>query len=161
MRVVIARLAGALSSALLLMANLSSGFEPHTRKHFFSGQTEMTSLVTRMAAVRAQQPDDLRRDATLVLLDSYSCAPFIFEVAYNDSARREFGPFLKVIDVSCPPNVPAAEEVLRGSPGRPFFVIVSAERTKPAYARMLRTRARIIAHEEIRGTHDLYFVRAR
>jgi hypothetical protein len=160
-RVAIAQVAGALGSALLLVANLSSGFEPHTRKHFFSGQTEMASLLARMAAVRAEQPNKLRHHATPVLLDSYSCAPFIFEAAYNDSARRRFAPFLKEIDVACPPSVPAAQSVLRASPGQPFFVIASAERSMSAYAKMLRARTRVILHEEIRDTHDLYFVRAR
>jgi 4-amino-4-deoxy-L-arabinose transferase-like glycosyltransferase len=161
MRVVLARLAGALGSALLLIANLSSGFEPHTRKHFFSGQTEMTSLVTRMAAIRAEQPDKLRLHATPVLLDSYSCAPFIFEASYNDSARRQFAQFFTEIDVSCPPNVQAAQETLRGSRGQPFFVVVSGDRTMSTYARMLRTRTRVIAHEVIRDTDELYFVTAR
>jgi hypothetical protein len=160
-RAAIARVAGALGSALLLVANLSSGFEPHTRKHFFAGQTEMASLLTRMALVRAEQPDKLRRHATPVLLDSYSCAPFIFEATYNDSARRQFAPLLKDLDVACPPGVSAAQNVLRASPGQPFFVIASAERTLSAYAKMLRARTRVIAHEEIRATHDLYFVRAR
>ena len=32
----LARLAGALGSAVLLVTNLSAGFEPHIRKHFFS-----------------------------------------------------------------------------------------------------------------------------
>jgi len=114
-----------------------------------------------MAAVRGEQPDKLRRHATPVLLDSYSCAPFIFEAAYNDRARRQFGQLLKDIDVSCPPNVPAAQKALRSSPGQPFFVVTSAERTMPAYARMLRTRTRIIAHEVIRNTDELYFVTAR
>jgi hypothetical protein len=161
MRAVIARLAGALGSALLLVANLSSGFEPHARKHFFSGQTEMTSLVTRMAAIRAEQQDKLRLHATPVLLDSYSCAPFIFEATYNDSARRQFAQFFKEIDVACPPSVQAAQEALGGSRGQPFFVVASGERTMSAYARMLRTRTRIIAHDEIRDTNDLYFVIAR
>ncbi|HEY5373686.1 MAG TPA: hypothetical protein VIK01_08355 [Polyangiaceae bacterium] len=155
-QVAIARIAGALGSGLLLVANLSSGFEPHTRKHFFAGQTEMTSLITRMAAIRAEQPDKLRRHATPVLLDSHWCAPFRFEQAYNDSARRQFAQFLEDIDVSCPPSVPAA---LRGSRGQPFFIVASAERTLSA--RMLRTRTRIIAHEVIRNTDDLYFVTAR
>jgi hypothetical protein len=114
-----------------------------------------------MAAVRAEQPDELRSHATPVLLDSYSCAPFIFAASYSDSARRQFAPLLENIDVSCPPAVTAAQNTLRRSPGQPFFVIASAERTMSAYARMLRTRTHIIAHEVIRNTHDLYFVTAR
>jgi hypothetical protein len=160
-RPAIARLAGALGCAFLLVASLSSGFEPHTRKHFFTGQTEMTSLLTRMAAIRAEQPENLLRHATPVLLDSYSCAPFIFGAAYSDSARRQFAPFLKDIDVSCPPAVASAQKALQGSPGQPFFVIASSERTLSAYARMLRARTHVIAHEVIRNTHDLYFVIAR
>jgi len=155
------RLAGGLCSAFLLVANLSTGLEPHIRKHFFSTQSEMASLVARMAAVRAQQPEKLRRDPTPVLLDSYSCAPFIFEATYNDTAKRELGSFLENIDVRCPPNVSAMQKLLRDSAGKPFFVVASDQRTMPAFARMLRSKSHVIAHEDIRDTHDLYFVTAR
>jgi hypothetical protein len=160
-RIAIARLAGAAGSALLLVTNLSTGFEPHARKHFFSTQTEMGSLVARMAAIRAQQPEKLRRQPTPVVLDSYSCAPFIFEATYNDSAKREVGSFLKDIDVRCPPTVPATQKFLKRAAGKPFFVVVSDQRTMPAFARMLRSQSRVIAHENIRDTHDLYFITAR
>jgi 4-amino-4-deoxy-L-arabinose transferase-like glycosyltransferase len=159
-RIVMARLAGALGSALLLVTNLSTGFEPHIRKHFFSTQTEMTSLVEHMAAVRAQQPIGLRRHATPVVLDSYSCAPFIFEAAYNDSAKRAVGSFLKDIDVRCM-NVSGTKKLLRAFPGEPFFVVVSDDRMKAPYDRMLRTQSKVIDHQAIRDTHDVYFVTAR
>jgi len=159
-RVVIARSVGALGAALLLVTNLSTGFEPHIRKHFFSTQTEMTRLVEHMAAVRAQQPIGLRNHPTLVVLDSYSCAPFIFEAAYNDSARREVGSFLKEIDVRCL-NVSATQKLLHDFRGQPFFIVVSDERMMPPYARMLHQHAKIIDHQTIRDTHDVYFVTAR
>jgi Dolichyl-phosphate-mannose-protein mannosyltransferase len=157
----IARLAGALGSALLLVTNLSAGLEPHIRKHFFSTQTEMADLVARMASVRAQQPSSLRRHATPVVLDSYSCAPFIFEATYSDSAKREVGSFLKDIDVRCMSSVSATKKLLHNFRGEPFFVVVSDERTMTSYAKMLRTQSTIIDHEAIRDTHDLYFVTAR
>jgi hypothetical protein len=158
--VAIVRLAGALGSALLLVANLSTGFEPHIRKHFFSTQTEMASLVARMTTVRAQQPFGLRRRATPVVLDSYSCAPFIFEARYNDSAKREVGSFLKDIDVRCMSSVSATKKLLRNLRGQPFFVIVSDQRMMAPYARMLRLQSKVLDHEAIRDTHDLYFVTA-
>ena len=159
-RFVIARSVGAFGAGLLLVTNLSTGFEPHIRKHFFSTQTEMTRLVEHMAAVRAQQPIGLRNHATLVVLDSYSCAPFIFEAAYNDSARREVGSFLKEIDVRCL-NVSAAQKLLHELRGQPFFIVVSDARMMPPYARMLHQQSKIIDHQTIRDTHDVYFVTAR
>jgi hypothetical protein len=159
--VALARLAGAAGSALLLVTNLSAGFEPHARKHFFSTQTEMASLVARMAAVRAQEPPELTSHPTPVLLDSYSCSPFIFEADYNDTAKRELSSFLKNIDVRCPPTMAAMQKFLHGAAGKPFFVVISDERTMPAFARMLRTQSRVRAYEQIRDTHALYFVTAR
>jgi hypothetical protein len=157
-----ARLAGTLGSALLLVTNLSAGFEPHIRKHFFSTQTEMATLVRRMASVRAQQPFALRRHSTLVLVDSYTCTPFIFESRFSDSATREFGSLLrKDLDVRCMSSVSAARSMLRASRNQPFFVIVSDDRSMPAFAQMLRASSRIIVHERVRETHDLYFVTAR
>ncbi len=157
----IARLAGALGSGLLLVTNLSTAFEPHVRKHFFCTQTEMTGLFARMASVRAQQPSRLRSHVTPVILDSYSCAPFIFEARYNDSAKRGVGSFLNDIDVRCMSSVSATTRLLHDFRNQPFFVVVSDQRMMAPYARMLRLRSKVIAHESIRDTHDLYFVTAR
>jgi len=161
-RVAVVRLGGALGSALLLVTNLSAGFEPHVRKHFFSGQTEIASLVRRMASIRAQQPDELRRQPTLtLLLDSYSCAPFIFETRYNDSARREFGSFLdNEIDIRCE-TISAASNLMRRAPGQLLFLVVTDERRMSVYARMLRVQFSVVVHEKVRDTHDLYLVKAR
>jgi hypothetical protein len=162
LRAPVARLAGAAGVALLLAANLSTGFEPHIRKHFFCTQSEMGSLLGSMASVRAQQPERLRLHATLVLLDSYSCAPFIFDAVYNDSARRAFGDLLgKGIDARCPGSLTATTKVLNAAHGKPFFVVVSDQRAMLSYARMLRQHTHVLDHETIRGTHDLYFVTAR
>ncbi len=158
----LARAAGALGAGAVLIANLSTGFEPHSRKHFFSTQTEMRSLVEHMAPLRAQLPSALKLRPTLVLLDSNSCTPFIFESRHNDSMQRQFGSFLnKELDVRCVASSSAARELLRHGAGQPFFLVTSKGRNTPAYAHMLRAQARVDAHEEIRNVHDLFLVTAR
>ena len=157
----LARVAGAVGAASVLLANLSSGFEPHVRKRFFSTQTEMRSLVERIAPLRAHQSEALKLRPTLVLLDSNTCTPFIFEARYNDSVQRQFGTLLnKELDVRCIPSISATQELLRRGAGRQFFIVTSSGRNTSGYARMLGEHARIDAHEEIRGVHDLFFVTA-
>ncbi|HEX3853370.1 MAG TPA: hypothetical protein VHW01_20540, partial [Polyangiaceae bacterium] len=67
---------------------------------------------------------------------------------------------LKDIDVRCM-NVSGTKKLLRAFPGEPFFVVVSDDRMKAPYDRMLRTQSKVIDHQAIRDTHDVYFVTAR
>ncbi len=158
----VTRSAGGLGAVTVLLANLSSGFEPHIRKHFFCTQTEMRSLVERIAPLRAQLPNELKLRPTMVLLDANACTPFIFEARHNDSVQRQFGALLnKELDVRCVASFSAASELLLRGRGRPFFVVTSVNRNTSGYARMLRSQSHIDTHEEIRGVHDLFLVTAR
>lgn len=51
----------------------------------------------------------------------------------------------------------AAAKLLARGAGRPFFEVVSDDRQMARYRNMLLSTEHITVHEQIRGTHDLYF----
>jgi hypothetical protein len=161
-KALLARAAGLLGAGAVLISGLSSGYEPHTRKHFFSTQTEMHGLIEHMAALRAQLPAKLKVDATKVVLDGTACMPFIFESRHNQTFQREFGTLLsRELDARCVSNLAGAQALLHHASGQAFFVVSSPGRTSPGYEHLLKGQARVLAHEDIHGVHDLFLVIAR
>ncbi|MEO8905727.1 MAG: hypothetical protein ABI488_24575 [Polyangiaceae bacterium] len=151
---------GVFGAGLLLVASLSTGFEPHTRKHFFSTQTEMASLVARMMTIRAQLPSEQRTGRTLAYFDNTTCTPFIFEARYNDTIKRAYGSLEQAIDIHCVSTPSATENLLRRITGQNFFLVIGDDRRMSVYQRLLPRDAKVVVSESIRGVEDLYFARA-
>ena len=61
------------------------------------------------------------------------------------------------VNVQCACSMAAAAKLLARGAGRPFFEVVSDDRQMARYRNMLLSTEHITVHEQIRGTHDLYF----
>ena len=143
---------------LIVLPNLTVGFDSHGRKNFFTGQSEARTVLRRLKALRERAPMAARQEKSYVLLDWYSCAPFEFETSRNDSTRREFGRYLlDNFDFECTRTPRGMQGFMRKLRGKSFFVVVTDDRAKPATRNLLQKETTLLDEEQVRGTHDLYY----
>jgi len=147
---------------LFLVPNLTVGFDAHGRKQFFTGQSEMPTVLRRLRDLREHGPAAARAEKTHVLMDWYSCSPFEFYVGYNDSTRREFGSYLvDNFDFDCTRSPRGTQAFMRKLRGKSFFVVVTDYRSTPAIRAIMHEEATVLDEERVRDTHDLYYVTGR
>jgi hypothetical protein len=153
----VGQISAALGCLLILVPNLTVGFDTHLRKRFFTTHSELPTVLRRLKQLREQGPELARRDKTPVLID-WPCAPFEFSVGYNSSTNRELGAYLsKNFDFVCTKSPGAAGANMAKLSGKPFFVVVSGYGAKEPTRRLVELLANVLHEENVRQTQDLYF----
>lgn len=150
------------SCLLFLVPNLSVGFDSHSYKYFFTGRSEMRTLLRRLKQLREGAPAAVRAEKSHVLMDMYSCSPFEFYLGYNDSTQREFGSYLyDNFDFDCVQSPRGTQAFMRKLRGKTFFVVVTGDRALEATRAVVHRGATVLDEERVRDAHDLYFVTGR
>ena len=153
--------AAAVACSLILVPDLSVGFDSHARKHFSTGPSEMRALLRRLKELREHGPELARTEKSYVLMDWYSCSPFEYYTQYNDSTRREFGNYLADnFDFECTKTPKGVQSFMHKLSGKSFFVVVTDDRALRATRAVVRKGAAILDEERVRETHDLYYATA-
>lgn len=160
-RRVVAGAASAVACALVLCSSLTFGRDLHERKHNMSTQSEISTLLERIRTIHRQQPAEDRQERAYVLLDNYSCSPFQFFLNHDQRADPALLEFVNQnVDYRCSRGAGGAASALRQSPGKLFFVVTSSERFASQYDSSLAQNASTLVKENIRDSHQLYFVRS-
>jgi hypothetical protein len=147
---------------LILVPNLTIGFDTHARKHFFVGHSEMRTVLRRMKGWRDRGPASARAEKTYVLMDWYSCSPFEYYIQHSDSTRSEFGSyFVDQFEFDCTRTPQGVQNAIRKLRGKSFFAVVTDDRALHGTRVAVHKGAVVLDEERIRDTHDLYYATAR
>ncbi len=145
--------------SLILLPNLTIGFDTHGRKQFSTGHSEMRSVLRRLKQLRESGAAAARTEKSYVLSDWYSCSPFEFYTQYSDTTRREFGSYLaENFDFQCTRTPRGLQSFMHKLRGKSFFVVVTDPRAMPVTRGIVHRGAIVLDEEQVRKTHDLYYV---
>jgi hypothetical protein len=147
------------AAGLVLLPNLTVGFNTHSHKYAETAHFEMWELVRSMLELKATAgAADGRMTAGL---DGYSCPPVDFYRRYHSGFQSEFGTSLaKGIELKCVRNIRFWRRAMRSATD-PYLLIVSTDYVKADLDRSVNDSGLLLKKRVIGETHVVYLLKRR
>lgn len=149
----------AATTALIVVPNLTIGFNDHSRKYALTFNAEFMTVFRYLRERKEADPDLQRTGKMTVLTDWYSCRAPQFYPYYHDGIKKEFGDYLsEKFEFVCTGTLKRTAARMRAMKGRKYWLIVTDNRVRASFAAHVRQKATILSSTTVRDTHDVYLL---